>query len=64
MHWSIWQILSSFVADKCKVLHMGKNNEQRCYRMRKHESNDRVTLEKSEIKRDKDGKGPKILTAH
>ena len=45
-----WQL--RFNADKCKVLHMGKNNEQRCYKMRKHGSSDRVTLEKSEIERD------------
>ena len=30
----IWQL--RFNADKCKVLHMGKNNEQHCYKMRKH----------------------------
>ena len=33
-----WQLRLS--ADKCKVLHMGKNNEQRCYKMRKHGSSD------------------------
>ena len=31
---------------------MGKNNEQRCYKMRKHGSGERVTLEKAEIERD------------
>ena len=36
-----WQLC--FNADKCKVLHMGKNNEQHCYKMRKHWSSDRVT---------------------
>ena len=36
-----------FNADKCKVLHIEKNNEQCCYKMRKHGSSDRVTLEKS-----------------
>ena len=45
-----WQL--RFNADKCKVLHMEKNNEQRCYKMRKHGSSDRVTLENSEIERD------------
>ena len=45
-----WQL--RFNADKCKVLHIGKNNEQRCYKMRKHESSDRVSLEKSEKERD------------
>ena len=44
---NIWQI--RFNAEKCKVLHRGKNNEQRCYKIRKHGSSDGVTLEKSEI---------------
>ena len=44
-----WQL--RFNADKCKVHHMGKNNEQCCYKMRKHGSSDRVTLEKSERER-------------
>ena len=42
-----WQL--HFNSEKCKVLHMGKNNEQRCYKIRKHGSSDRVTLEQSEI---------------
>ena len=45
-----WQL--RFNADKCNVLHMEKNNEQRCYKMRGHGSSDRVTLERSEIERD------------
>ena len=45
-----WQ--PHFNADKCKVLHMGKNNEERCYKMRKHGSSDRVSLEKLEIEGD------------
>ena len=55
-----------FNADKCKVLHIGKNNEQHCYKMRKHGSNDRVTLENSEIERTgcSGGQGLTILTAH
>ena len=51
MHWLIGQILGSFITDKCKVLHMGKNNAQHCYKMRKHGSNHRVSLEKSKIER-------------
>ena len=53
MHWSIGQILGSFVfsADNCKVLHIGRNHE-RCYKMRKRGSSDKVTFEKSEIERD------------
>ena len=45
-----WQLYFNTVI--CKVLHMGKSNEQHCYKMRKHVSSDRVTLEKSEIERD------------
>ena len=44
-----WQL--RFNADKCKILHMEKNNEKRCYKMRKHGSSDRVSLEHSEIER-------------
>ena len=44
-----WQLC--FNADKCKVIQMRKNNEQRCYKMKKHGSNDSVTRE-SEIERD------------
>ena len=37
-----WQL--RFNADKCKCTIMGKNNEQRCYKMRNHGSSDGVTL--------------------
>ena len=45
-----WQL--HFNADKRKVLHMGKTNEQHCHKMRKHGSSDRVIYEKSETDRD------------
>ena len=37
-----WQL--RFNTDKCKVLHMEKNNEQRCYKIRKHGSSDKLLL--------------------
>ena len=40
---------------------MGKNNEERCDKMRKHESSDKVTLEKLEIERDLDFRVDKDL---
>ena len=47
-----WQL--HFKADTCKVLYMGKNNEQYGYKIRKHGSSDRISLAKSEIERDLD----------
>ena len=40
-----WQ--SRFNVGICKTLHLGKNNEQCCYKMRKHGSSDRVSFEKN-----------------
>jgi hypothetical protein len=45
-----WQM--RFNADKCNVLHLGKNNKKQNYDMRKHGSSDRVTLGKSSLERD------------
>lgn len=41
-----------FNADKCKVLHLGKNNPNRTYEMRKHGGNDRVQLGTTQLERD------------
>jgi hypothetical protein len=40
-----WQL--RFNADKCKVLHLGKNIEQQAYSMRRHGCDERVMIEKS-----------------
>jgi hypothetical protein len=45
-----WQL--RFNADKCKVLHLGKNNEQQAYSMRRHGCNERVMIEKSCVEKD------------
>ena len=45
-----WQL--RFNADKCKVLHLGKNNEQQDYSMRRHGCNERVMIEKSSVEKD------------
>jgi hypothetical protein len=45
-----WQLL--FNADKCKVLHLGKNNEQQAYSMRRHGCNERVMEGKSCVEKD------------
>jgi hypothetical protein len=41
-----------FNADKCKVLHLGKNNEQQDYSMRRHSCDERVMTEKSSVEKD------------
>ena len=56
-----WQLC--FNAEKCKVLHMEMSNEQHCYKMRKHVSSERISLEKSKIERDLGAQRLKILTA-
>jgi hypothetical protein len=45
-----WQL--RFNADKCKVIHLGKNNEQQDYSMRRHGCNDRVMMSKSTMEKD------------
>jgi hypothetical protein len=45
-----WQL--RFNADKCNVLHLGKNNKQQSYDMRKHGSSDKKTLGKSSLEKD------------
>ena len=39
-----WQL--RFNADKCIVIHLGKNNEQQAYGMRRHGCNERVMIAK------------------
>jgi hypothetical protein len=41
-----------FNADNCKVLHLGKNNEQQDYIMRRHGCNEKVMIEKSREEKD------------
>ena len=38
-----------FNAEKCNVRHMGKNNRQHCYKMRKSGSSESFALEKLKI---------------
>ena len=45
-----WQLC--FNADKCKVLHLGKQNSRLKYSMRKHGSHETLELKESEIERD------------
>jgi hypothetical protein len=45
-----WQL--RFNADKCKVLHLGKINEQQDYSMRRHDCNERAMIEKSCVEKD------------
>jgi hypothetical protein len=45
-----WQM--RFNADKCKIIHIGKNNEQQDYNMRRHGCNDRVMMSKSRMEKD------------
>jgi len=47
---SRWQL--RFNADKCHVLHLGQRNPQHTYTMKKHASEERVTLEASGVERD------------
>jgi hypothetical protein len=44
-----WQL--RFNADKCKLIHLGKNNEQQDYSMRRHGCNDRVMMLKSTMEK-------------
>jgi hypothetical protein len=46
----MWQL--RYNADKCKVLHLVKNNKQRDYCMRKHGCNERVMIEKFSVEKD------------
>ena len=46
-----WQL--RFNADKCKVIHLGQNNEQQDYSMRRHGCNDRVMMSKSTMEKDR-----------
>jgi hypothetical protein len=41
-----------FNADKCKVINLGKNNEQQDYSMRRHGCNERVMMSKSTMEKD------------
>jgi hypothetical protein len=45
-----WQLRLN--ADKFKVVHLGKNNEQQDYCMRRHGCNERVMIEKSSVEKD------------
>ena len=45
-----WQL--RFNADKCHVLHLGHNNPHHMYCMKKHDSDDVVSLEASEVEKD------------
>jgi hypothetical protein len=45
-----WQL--RFNADMCKVLHLGKNDEQQDYSMRRHSCNERVMIKKSSVDKD------------
>ena len=45
-----WQL--RFNADKCKVIHLGMNNEQQDYSMRRHGCNDGVMMSKSTMEKD------------
>lgn len=45
-----WQL--RFNADKCKVLHLGRNNPKHQYVMRKHGSEDKVTLGTTQVEKD------------
>ena len=45
-----WQL--RFNADKCKVLHLGRQNRHHKYKMRKHGSNKSVELQSTELEKD------------
>jgi hypothetical protein len=45
-----WQL--RFNADKRKVLHVERNNEQQDYNMRRHGYNERVMIEKYSVEKD------------
>jgi hypothetical protein len=45
-----WQL--RFNPDKCKVINLGKNNEQQDYSMRRHGCNNRVMMSKLTLEKD------------
>jgi len=45
-----WQL--NFNADKCKVLHLGRQNRHYKYNMRKHGSTERIELKATELEKD------------
>ena len=45
-----WQL--RFNADKCEVLHLGRQNRHHKYKMRKHGRNKSVELQSTELKKD------------
>ena len=45
-----WQL--RFNADKCKVLHLGKDNQKHVYKMKKHGSDEVVDLQETKLEKD------------